>query len=941
MSTGKQLTDCPSNLKEAIDWILRVTGKDGGGGGGTNGTEQLADAVSKLSKDVKASSPELKEKLEKIEGALGTPSTGLIESLATGLATFIGYSGTNGIKSGSYKSTYGVGARWQNGWNNSSDSGAQTCAQIFLGCVPIIFSALSYLYWKCKQRHSQGGWEQMYFNGSGYGQNLKAFMVGQGYSADHLSKQKGSEVATSLQSLGMSSVTATQSSHTDLLNDLNIKLEEALKAVASPPPITTNLNGHSLSALFYLCRCYFTGKQIMQSKRDTTSKHRPPTSIREMLYWLSGLQFSPYYSDIEKQIEAFIPQGSGLPVADSAIPASTPTSSGDTLTQSQMKGFLLSSCLSAPGVLGAIQGDSANSEEGEPWLYSLFSNTMNLQYPAGSALFNTLANYSYALQFQLGFLFSMCATNGMKCGWQECRYGEEIEPKQNSNVTVFSHICHAGCTHNSGSSSQCSHDGSKCGKTDNQGSPSPLQAFLTDNLNGFSRGHPSETSDHLATCSGLTCHVPLGFHSANLRQNAGTGNHIYAAFYSFCGRPDTPLRQLSEKLGCLTKRTPRTLGDLFGFVWHLNGQLFKNTRPEMAGLINKFGTAFELGGNLSTTFNNDRYRALTKIWNKMEELKSKSSTPSLTATVLSRSLEAMAPAIPFLYQLFMAKDEDSLPLVLFDLKQQCHKVEAKGDGKVSVTHNGNGVSHHNHKCSSAPADLFSLQNSQCSGTNCGPYFYPLTHSAGATYAPDHASVYLSWVAYLTDDFHEWFQNLLEEFKNIDCSKTGCRKSTSGGQEACTSKHQPGTHGNSDKCKCDSVVHCGGVLPVLYRHGFQFHSPHTLSGGSTGNDNSKRSCDKFHSALSNVLAESAPLSNLLTSIDDFLYLFRFYFFYNQSAFWSIYVCIILYTFFFLLDTLRVRSHLHFPSSNSIAPISLLGTGKAPALKKFTKLTYFVP
>ncbi|GIX63001.1 extracellular matrix-binding ebh, putative [Babesia caballi] len=763
----------------------------------------------------------------------------------------------------------------------------------------------------------------MYFNGSGYGQNLKAFMVGQGYSADHLSKQTGSHVATSLQSLGMSSVTAVQASHADILSELSKKLDEALKT-----PSTTTLNGHSLSALFYLCRCYFIGKQII----NPATERRPPTSIREMLYWLSGLQFSPQYSDIQKQIDSHIPS-EGLHVADSAM-----NTSNNMITQSQMKGFLLSSCLSAPGVLGAIQGNSADSHS-EPWLYGLFSNTMNLQYPSGSALFNTLANYSYALQFQLGFLFSMCATNGMKCGWQECRYGKDIEPKQNSLTIVTTHICHAGCNHKSGTGSPCAHDGSKCGQAGDQGSP--LQAFLTDNLNGFSRGHPSETSDHLATCSGQTCHVPLGFHSANLRHNAGTGNYIYAVFYSFCGRPDTPLRQLSEKLGCLTKRTPRTLGDLFGFVWHLNGQLFKNERPTLKAIIDKFGTAFELGGNLSTTFNNDRYSVITTIWNKIFELNSQLPlSPSPKATVLSRSLEAMAPAIPFLYQLFMAKDEDSLPLVLFDLKQQCHKVEVQTDSgtrRTTVQHNNNSV----HACSSAPADLFSLQNSQCSGTNCGPYFYPLTHSAGATYAPDHASVYLSWVAYLTDDFHEWFQNLLEEFKNIDCSKTGCRKSTSGGQEACTSKHQPGTHGTSDKCKCDSVVHCGGVLPVLYRHGFQFHSPYNLSGGNDGRNGTKRNCQNFHNALSNVLTPNAPLAKLLETIDEFLYLFRFYFFYNQSACWTIYVCLILYTFFFLLDTLRVRSHLHFPSSNSIAPISLLGTGKAPALKKFTKLTYFMP
>ncbi|GIX62559.1 uncharacterized protein BcabD6B2_19940 [Babesia caballi] len=957
-ATGKKLTDCPSNLKEAIDWILRVTGKDGqsGGGGDQNGTqaiEALSSQVMKLLESVKESDPNFSAEIGKVIQVLGgSGTTGLVTRLADGLKKFIGY-GSNGqadgkgiIKSSnSYQSAYD-GKQWSSGKAGE----AKKCAQIFLGCLPIYYYWLTYLYWKCKQSHSQGGWEKMNFNGSGgRGQNLKAFMVGQGYVADHLSTQTGKSITPLLENVDkFTSVTnVTQHSHPDLLCELDKKLQGVIGSSGS-----TIAQSHSLTALFYLCRCYFTGKHIMQSG-SPTSKPRPPTSIREMLYWLSGLQFSPHYSDIEKQIETIIPQGSGLPVADSAM-----TTANNIITQSQMKGFLLSSCLSAPGVLGAIQGNSADSqnENGEPWLYSLFCNSMNLRYPSGSALFNTLANYAYSLQFQLGFLFSMCATNGMKCGWQECRYGSDILPTKDSSVTVSSHICHAGCDHGSaGSSNQCSHNGTKCGQSG--GKASPLQAFLTDNLQGFCRGHPGTSGhldNHLSTCSGPMCHTPMGFEATHLRQNAGTGNYIYAAFYSFCGRPDTPLRQLSEKLGCLTKRTPRTLGDLFGFVWHLNGQLFKNTRPTLEGLIKKFSDAFGLTGqNLDTKFTTEPYSVLSELWNKMLEMQSQ--PPS--ATGLSRSLEAMAPTIPFLYQLFMTEDSNSLPGTLFDLNQHCHKRETT-DGNVSgrdgqtvieIKHNAGG-------CSNSPNDLWSLYQpvrakpsggsttdpyDACRNAQCGGYLSPLTHSAGATYAPVHASVYLSWLAYLTDDFHEWFQNLLDEFKNIDCTKTGCRTST-GGKAACISKHPPGTHGNStDACSCDSVVHCGGVLPVLYRHGFQFYSPHTLSGGSSGNDQTKRNCHKFQSALSNVLSPEAPLAKLLESIDDFLYLFRFYFFYNQSAFWTIYVCIIFYTFFFLLDTLRVRSHLHFPSSNSISPISLLGTRKAPALTKLTKLTYFMP
>ncbi|GIX62279.1 variant erythrocyte surface antigen-1, alpha subunit [Babesia caballi] len=65
-ATGKSLTDRPSNLKEAIDWILRVTWKDGGGGG-TDGTDGLANAIRKLP-NFKATITAAEKKLREKEG---------------------------------------------------------------------------------------------------------------------------------------------------------------------------------------------------------------------------------------------------------------------------------------------------------------------------------------------------------------------------------------------------------------------------------------------------------------------------------------------------------------------------------------------------------------------------------------------------------------------------------------------------------------------------------------------------------------------------------------------------------------------------------------------------------------------------------------------------------------------------------------------------------
>ncbi|GIX61998.1 variant erythrocyte surface antigen-1 family protein [Babesia caballi] len=870
-----------------VNGLLKI-GKDVGGG--PDGTKSLSDAVYNLLDGINASAPELLSKFQAIKQALkSAPQNGIIDTLGQGLKTF-----KEGILiNGSGTSEENVYQAPGNG-NNLSQT-VPNAAKIFLGCVPLCFYGLSYLYWRCSDK---GGWRALKLNDR-YGSALKHFMASQGFDTKQLKgdSTNGQNVTEALQSFQeLQGAAAGMDFLIKFFGKLHSNFNGKLKEVS--PPIAGELKKHPLSCLHLLASAYF---QHQRSTDPSQSRH-PPSTIREMLHWLSALTVTPQFIDL---LDNF----SGVIGTDFKIAVSGSHEQNEKLSPDELAGHLITSCLSSSWTLGTIQGPG---DFNNPLLHEIYSSS-EFSYPSSpSVLLSKLADYAYALQFQLHFLYQQCSNTYTKaCGWNQCTYGKGINSDPQRRI-VQSHICVTGCTkseHGTGDHSQrpCEHAG--CGK----GTPSPLQAFLTDKLTGFSRGHPSSHSGHLAECSGYFCHVPMGFNPNDLRAASGgntQGSHISATLKAFCGGFNTPLRQLSEKLGCLTKRTPRTLGDLFGFTWHLNGQLFKNNRPTLESLISKFNTAFGINSNLSGTFTTDPYAVITKIWNAISQIRSKPQGQSSTATGLSLSLEAMAPTIPFLYQLFMAKDPNTLPGALFDLKGMAE-------------HSGHSI-----------ANLTSLYSSGCKEQDktCGPYLYPITHSDGATYAPTHASTYLSWVLYLSDDLQSWFQDMLDEFKNIDCKAAGCVRCDN-------SNHKVGQHGTSADCSCPSVVQCGGTLPLLYRHGFRYYSPILLMGGSSGSDNSKRTCQQFHDQLSNVLAEGAPLTKLLESIDDFLYLFRFYFLYNQSAFWTIYICIILYTFFFLLDTLRVRSHLHFPSSNSIPPVSLLGTGKATALKKFTKLTYF--
>ncbi|GIX63609.1 variant erythrocyte surface antigen-1 family protein [Babesia caballi] len=792
------------------------------------------------------------KQINDVSGAL-KPKSGTVHSaLSSGMKAFISQLKKRNYSATNYKEASKIK------WKDSNDAGVKTCAKIFLGCLPFIFNNLSYFYWQCRDG---GAWRNHNLTGGA----LSAFMQGHWFFNSYMNENMtGTSVVRNVMNTRFPELQTASSgkhSYSDFLKKFKSTGIETWKQDQQ-----TVSNTNYLSGVYMLCTCYFQCQQIKNSDKAS----RSPNTIREMLYFLGALQFSPQYDAFDGYVTEYFKglqpdlknknddSELKLQVADSG--SSKPS---NTLSAADLKSHLLSTAIFIPGALGVMQGPGA-SEKSEPWLYELFCNSaFSFKYPTGASLFSLISNYAYALQFQVLFLHLMCSTYVDKCGWNNCTYGKEVKPN-GSGETLASHICPglkceiSRCQHNGKSgNNQCNHNnysGHKSGditqfKWCGYGTDSSLQAFLTDGIQGMCRRHPG-TSYHLATCSGSLCHVPMGFKAKHLRQNAGMGNHILTVLNRFCGGSDTPLRQLCEKLGCLTKRTPRSLGDLFGFMWHLNGQLFPKSNQ----------------GNITS----------------------------------ARWFSDLKVQLPFSHQLKNESGQKLLALV--------------GTGHT----NGHET-----------ADLTSLTNSNCSQQQqaCGPYLYPFTVSNGATFgkpAP-YATAYLSWMVYLTEDFHEWFQNLLDEFKNIDCSKTGC--------VMCKDKdHKPGTHGTtSDQCKCDSVVHCGGVLPLLYRYGFTFGSVNQLSG------NNKRTCDKLATQLQNVI-KGEPLNKLITTIDDFLYMFRIYFFYNQSTFWTIYVCIILYTFFFLLDTLRVRSHLKLASSHTVPPLALLATGKAPAL---TKLTYYLP
>ncbi|GIX66040.1 uncharacterized protein BcabD6B2_54760 [Babesia caballi] len=634
-------------------------------------------------------------------------------------------------------------------WNQvSGGENFKKCAKIFLACLPLIFNGLSYFYWKWSD---QGGWKTMTLGSP----EPKAFM---NIMTDKSRLFNGNKSASEIVSKAFGNFTefstAANGSSTSYVDFLKIFRGNCLTTWKNSS--TTATDSSFLSGLYLCSTSYFRHQH-----QKKAAQARPPSSIREMLYWLMGLTATPQFGDLLGHIHNVV--GTNFKVAVSGS-----SNKNETLSADQVTSYIISTCYTCPSVLDIIQGSLAfNGSGDDPWLHELYSNSQfNFTYPSsGAALFYALSDYTYALQFQLTFLYKQCSnTYTNACGWTQCTYGQGVNTNDSNGKVVSSHICPVGCTtsghkNSDHASGYCEH--ADCGQGSNV---SPLQAFLTDKLKGFRRD-PSDPYSHLASCSGSLCHVPMGFDN-HLRPGSKTqGGHISLALKPFCGSFNSPLRQLCGTLTCLSKRAPRSLGDLFGFYWQVTGQLFNDVKTKDNDPSNNLSSAF------------------AKLFQKLTTVESNLLYASLTENV------------------------KAIGRHFFGLSWHCHKKS----GWQTVKRSSDGSYCNDHTSSSKACDLMSLYDSECKDKTCGKYLEPLGISYGATFANDFAFTYLSWATYLTDDLYESLQEFLVSFNDLKC--TGCKSKCS--------SHSSGSHGSQSSCHCRSVVDCADVLPLLYSNGFNF------------------------------------------------------------------------------------------------------------------------
>ncbi|GBE59429.1 Spectrin repeat superfamily Extracellular matrix-binding protein, putative [Babesia ovata] len=291
-------------------------------------------------------------------------------------------------------------------------------------------------------------------------------------------------------------------------------------------------------------------------------KPRAPGSVKEMLQWLLGLYFNPMrdllYTYMKELFEK--PKGQEAKpykdISDTDLILDATTK----ITPTTLKDTLRDVCLYSEDVLVAFQG---HGHEGGIYACDFYTNTNNLLYPnSPDACLDMLVDILFRVFHQVRFVYKQCNNGPKSGGWEDCHYGR-----------------HVGGSHWQCNDKQCPKQ--DCEQKHNQmadqhtncGVKSPLQSFLEDGLPGF-LPHTFKTPGCKLTCSltkhsGIPCITPMGFADIGVAaSHTKNGKHLRVELYKLCGDASKPLSKMCSMLNCLLRRTPQTLGDMFGFYYN-------------------------------------------------------------------------------------------------------------------------------------------------------------------------------------------------------------------------------------------------------------------------------------------------------------------------------------------------------------------------------------
>ncbi|GFE52783.1 variant erythrocyte surface antigen beta subunit, putative [Babesia ovis] len=494
-----------------------------------------------------------------------------------------------------------------------------------------------------------------------------------------------------------------------------------------------------------------------------------------------------------------------------------------------------------------------------------------------------------ALYYQLYFLECQTFSGYTEgYGWGYCKYGDGVKCEDVDGTGCLSWICSLGNGSQGAHGNVTSGSGNQCGSS--ASNPSPLQAFLTDCLKGFtceevdtaklktltsnnhkdySKCYPQflEHRGHTKVF-GQECAVPMGFsgsfrsggpiakQAAAGQDNGMIGLGIYALleYYSNSNMATASLYQVTRCICSLTRRVPRSTGTLYGFFYSIGGMCKK-----------------DYSGN---------------------------------GQVVHSALKGEMGRCPGW------REPECLMGALFNWRGVTHRPGQPG-------YHENGTLDSLNRCNDAKA-------------TCGHYLNPITGYLYNSLSDRFCETYVSWIVHLTWRLQSGLKSLREAFKDISCEDCKCKKSTKCKAGGCTK----GTH--DSKCCCESVADCAGVLGLFYRFGFNYIDAYKVAGkGGNGNTDKKRTCKQFSEHLGKVI-EGTYYKALQTQLRNFIYSTRALFGVYVTAFWSIVIVYLLWSITGPLDLLHIQSHWK-PAQSHLVPLQrILADGSR---KGFCTLGYF--
>ncbi|GBE59231.1 hypothetical protein, conserved [Babesia ovata] len=292
-------------------------------------------------------------------------------------------------------------------------------------------------------------------------------------------------------------------------------------------------------------------------------KPKAPTTVNQMLQWLTGLQYNPVYAPLCNYFKQLFPKPKGYERDYKEIPSDQlklEYHQYARITHKELTDTLETLCRQSEKMLITFLG---HGHADGIYAVEFSNNSLNLLYPGSPATcLDMLVDVLNRVYYQLNFIYKMCHNGRSRGGWEECHYGRYIGGSHwNCNEKQCpDQDCDQTCTQK---------HTPNCDQRVSCGLKSPLQSFLEDGLQGFLPHQLKKPSCKLECTvpnhQGIPCLTPMGF--ADISQVAShtqTGKHLFGALYYFCGTTYA-LTKLCSTLNCLLRTPPKSLGDMLAF----------------------------------------------------------------------------------------------------------------------------------------------------------------------------------------------------------------------------------------------------------------------------------------------------------------------------------------------------------------------------------------